>query len=634
MRTKNTLIMAFAAVLLAVAVYFLEIRGVEEHAEVERVANRLLSFESESVTGLNIKTADASISLQRIDSTWRITAPLDLEANESAVVNIVNRLQTTDYDRLIAETPDDLGRFGLADPEVEVTIELDDGSAHSLALGDGTPVGSNLFVRHGEGEAVYTTAAGLEDAVNKSLFDLRNRSIMAFDEQEVTRLELTTANLEASMQRQPALSDGIARWKLDGPIEARADADAIGAYLTQLRNDEALAYPSESIEDEDLSIYGLDTPQLTVRIWTNDDSTISLEIGNESEEPAGYYARRIGSGAVFVVPTALFDEAPDSITALRNRTVAEFARDRVNGIQVEIGEKAVRLTKDGIDWKIVSPRFLEGDTSTVSSLLTATLAMKAADFASATASATRFGFSTPYARVVFNLEPLPSQDMSTDQPAETITMLIGNETQIEPTESGPAVEGDDIEEPKSTAGRYITLENEPTVYVVASDDFSDITVDLFALRSKTLVSFARSDVSRIEVSDGARTYTLTKDEENNWNLSGPIAATNLTKVVDDMLWSLNYLRMEGIAAEPEGNDTANLASFGLDAPAMSVRAFAGEGDVAHVSIGSEVPAEELEEIPAFAPKAQTYGAVDGTPGIFRLDAKLRDVLQAIFDELS
>ena len=626
--------MAFAAVLLAVAVYFLEIRGVEERAEVERVANRLLRFESESVTGLNIKTADTSISLQRIDSTWRITAPLDLEANESAVDSIVNRLQTTDYDRLIDETPDDLGRFGLADPEVEVTIELDDGSAHSLALGDGTPVGSNVFVRHGEGEAVYTTAAGLEDAVNKSLFDLRNRSIMTFAEQEVTRLELTTANLEASMQRQPALSDGIARWKLDDPIEARANADAIGAYLTQLRNDEALAYPSESIQDEDLSIYGLDTPQLTVRIWTNDDSTISLEIGNESEEPVGYYARRIGSGAVFVVPTALFDEAPDSITALRNRTVAEFARDRVNGIQVEIGEKTIRLTKDGIDWKIVSPRFLEGDTSTVSSLLTATLAMKAADFASGTASATRFGFSKPYARVVFNLEPLPSQDMSTDQPAETITMLIGNETQIEPTESGPTAEGDETEEPKPTVGRYITLENEPTVYVVASDDFSDITVDLFALRSKTLVSFARSDVSRIELSSGARTYTLTKDEENNWNLSGPIAGTNLTKVVDDMLWSLNYLRMESIAAEPEGNDTANLASFGLAAPAMSVRAFTGEGDVAHVSIGGEVPAEELQELPEFAPKAQTYGAVDGTPGIFRLDAKLRDALQAIFDELS
>ena len=54
MRTKNTLIMAFAAVLLAVAVYFLEIRGAEERAEVERIANRLLSFESESVTGLNI----------------------------------------------------------------------------------------------------------------------------------------------------------------------------------------------------------------------------------------------------------------------------------------------------------------------------------------------------------------------------------------------------------------------------------------------------------------------------------------------------------------------------------------------------------------------------------------------------
>ncbi|MCH7825982.1 MAG: DUF4340 domain-containing protein, partial [Acidobacteria bacterium] len=398
MRTKNTSIMAVAAAILVAAVYFLEIRGGEERAETERVADRLLRFETADVTGLNIETADTNIALQRVDDAWRITAPYDLVADDSAVNRIINRLQAANHDRLIDEAPDDLARFGLADPEVEVTVELDDGSSYSLALGNGTPVGFNVFVRPGDGDTVYTTAAGLKDAVNKTLFDLRNRSILTFDEPDVARLDLTTADLDASMQRQPALGDGIARWKLTEPIEARADADTIADYLRRLRNDRALAYPSEDPDDEDLATYGLDDPRLTVRVWIGDDSAITLEIGDESEEPDGYYARRLGSDAVFVAPTRLVEEAPDSVTALRNRTVVEFARDRVDGIEIDAGDDVIRLEKDGIDWRLVSPRALDGDAGTVSSLLTATLNMKAAEFASGTADAARFGFATPHAR--------------------------------------------------------------------------------------------------------------------------------------------------------------------------------------------------------------------------------------------
>ncbi len=654
MRTKNTLIMAVVAGILMAAVYFLEIRGGEERAETERVADRLLRFETADVTGLNLETADSNISLQRVDDAWRITAPYDLAANDSAVDSIINRLQRADHDRMIDEAPDDLARFGLAAPEVEVTVELNDGSSHSLALGNGTPVGFNVFVRPSGGDTVYTTAAGLKDAVNKTLFDLRNRSILTFDEPDVARLDLKTADLDASIERQPALGDGITRWELTEPIEARADADTIADYLRRLRNDRALAYPSEDPGDEDLATYGLDDPRLTVRIWTDDDSAITLEIGDESEEPGGYYARRLGNAAVFVAPAGLFEEAPDSVTALRNRTVVEFARDRVDGIEVDAGDDAIRLEKDGIDWRLVSPRALDGDAATVSSLLTATLNMKAAEFASGTADAARFGFATPHARVVFNLESLPGEDAGPDQPAETITLLIGNATEIEPDEpdattedeSGAAAEdeadaapedeeaGEEAEESVATAARYVTVEGEPSVYVVEEDDFSDITVDLFALRSKTLVAFAQSDVSRIEVSGAGGTYELAKNEEGVWSPTSPTASTDLTEVVDNMLWSLNYLRMEGIAAEPEEDGTVDLAPFGVDAPALSLRTFIGDEIVADLSIGDDVPDDELEDLPPFAPTSQTYSTVEDAPGVFRIDAKLRDALQAILDELS
>jgi len=646
MRTKNTLIMAVVAGILMAAVYFLEIRGDDERAETERVADRLLRFESADVTGLNIETADASISLRRVDDAWRITAPYDLAANDSAVDSIVNRLQGADHDRLIDEAADDLDRFGLADPEVEITVELDDGSSYSLALGNGTPVGFNVFVRPGGGDAVYTTTAGLKDAVNKTLFDVRNRSILTFDEPDVARLDLTTADLDVSMRRQAALGDGIARWELTAPIEARADTDTIAAYLRRLRNNNALAYPSDDPSDEDLTAYGLDAPRLTVRVWTGDDSAITLQIGDESEDPAGYYARRLGSDAVFVAPASLLDEAPDSVTALRNRTVVEFARDRVDDIEIDADGDAIRLEKDGIDWRLVSPRALDGDAATVSSLLRATLDMKAAEFASGAADEARFGFATPHARLVFNLEALPGEDAGPDQPAETITLLIGNATEIQPDEPDAPTEdesatgaedeeaGEEAEKPEPTAARYVTVEGEPTVYVVEEDDLADVTVDLFALRSKTLVSFAQSEVSRIEVSGAGGAYELAKNEDGVWSPSEVTTAADLTEVVDNMLWSLNYLRMEGIAAEPEGEGGMNLAPFGLEAPAMSLRTFIGDEIVGDLSIGSEVPDDELEDLPPFAPTSQTYVTVEGTAGVFRIDAKLRDALQAILDELS
>ncbi len=114
MRTKNTLIMAVVAGILGAAVYFLEIRGSEERAETERVADRLLRFETADVSGLNIETADTNIALQRVDDAWRIIAPYDLAADDNAVDSIINRLQSANHDRLIDEAPDDLDRFGLA----------------------------------------------------------------------------------------------------------------------------------------------------------------------------------------------------------------------------------------------------------------------------------------------------------------------------------------------------------------------------------------------------------------------------------------------------------------------------------------------------------------------------------------
>ncbi len=653
MRARNTLIMAVLVVVLGALVYVLEFRGADEREAAEAVADRLLSFESEEVTAMTIESAEGRISLARVDDVWRITAPHDLAANDSAVSSIVNRLRSANHDRLIDEAPapEDLARFGLDEPPLSVTLEMAEGDSQSLAFGDGTPVGFNVFVQSSGGDTVYTTSAGLKDAVNKTLYDLRDRSIMSFVESEVVRVEIDGPDIDATVERQPDPGDGITRWALSEPIEASADTDTVSALVRRLRTGNALAFPTDEPTDEQLDEFGLNAPEITLRLWTGDSAAHTLQIGGPAEDPTGRYARRLGSDAIMIIADNLVDELPGTADALRNRTVVEFARDRVDAIEIDADAETMRLEKDGIDWRIRQPRVLDGDAGAVSSLLSATLALRAHEFAAGDADSSRFGFASPYARVSFELAALPGQDAGTELAAETVTLLVGAATEVagedtdDPTEGGNAgdtEEGDDPgdtaegdDKPEPIAARYLHVEGQPTVFVVLEDDLSDIDVDLFTLRSKTLVSFGQSQLTNLEVTDteGA-THELAKNEDGDWTYDGEVLSPDVTTNVDDMLWRLNYLNMQSVVAEPDGSAVLDLMPFGLDPPAARVRAFIDTDMVADVSVGGDVPEDQLEDQPPFAARTQTYGAVDGTPGVFRIDAALRDALRTLLEALS
>lgn len=653
MRARNTLVMAALVVVLGALMYFLEFRGVDEREAAEAIADRLLSFESEEVTAMTIETAEGRISLARIDDAWRVTAPYDLAADDSAVSSIVNRLQSADHNRVIDEAPEDLARFGLDQPPLSVTLELADGGNLSLAFGNDTPVGFNVFVRPGGADTVYTTAAGLEDAVNKTLYNLRDRSILSFVEREVVRVEIDGPDIDATVERQPDLGDGITRWALSEPIEASADAGTVSSLVSRLRTGNALAFPTDEPTDEQLGEFGLDAPEITLRLWTGDSAAHTLHIGSSSEDPSGRYARRLGSDAIMIIADNLVDELPDTADALRNRTVVEFARDRVDAIEIHADGETMRLEKDGIDWRIRRPRELDGDAGAVSSLLSATLGLRAHEFATGDADSSRFGFAAPQARVSFELSGLPGQDAGTELAAETVTLLVGAATEVagegsddttEKSDPGDTAEGDDTtegdetaegdDEPEPIAARYVRVDGQPTVFVVVEEDLSDIDVDLFTLRSKTLVSFGQSQLTRLEVTGaGGATRELAKNEDGDWTYLGEVLSPDLTTNVDDMLWGLNYLDMQSVAAEPEGGAALDLVPFGLDPPGERVRAFIDADMVADVSVGDDVPEDQLQDQPPFAARTQTYGAVDGTPGVFRIDAALRDALRTLLEAL-
>ena len=547
------------------------------------------------------------------------------------------RLQTADRERIIDEAPDELGRFGLDEPELTVTLRLADGESRSIAFGGDTPVGSNVFVRTGDAETVYTTASSLKDAADKTLYDLRDRSIMSFTDEDVARVEIERPNAGITVERQPDLGDGIDRWALSAPLDARADADEVSSLLRRLRTGNATAFATDEPSEDELAAFGLAEPEITLRVWTAEATAQALQIGGTSDDPSGRYARREGSDAVMIIPDSVVDELPESADALRNRAVVEFARDRVEAIEVAAAAPPVRLEKDGVDWRIRQPRELDGDASTVSALLTAALDLRARAFPSGSADESRFGFATPHARVSFELEAQPGEDAGPGVEAETVTLVLGAATEVEAEEAvDPTAEDtEETETPESVAARYARVDGEPTVFVVEQEDLESIEVDLFALRSKTLVSFAASDLTRLEVVSAGTTLELLRNEDGAWTLAGEALAEDQARAVDDLLWRLNYLDMQGIVAEPGAGVTIDMGDYALREPEARVRAFVDDELVADVAVGGDVPEEELgEDLPAFASRTQTYATLGSDGGVYRIEATLRDAARAVLEVLS
>lgn len=94
-------------------------------------------------------------------------------------------------------------------------------------------------------------------------------------------------------------------WTVRKPVTGRAEANAISVLEQSLDSIEA----QNTIRDPGPPAqYGLDKPRLTVTCRVTNGSSYTLSVGGESFDKAGYYARKSGSGEVYVISSVQVDE--------------------------------------------------------------------------------------------------------------------------------------------------------------------------------------------------------------------------------------------------------------------------------------------------------------------------------------
>ena len=346
-------ILSLAVLVAALGGYlwFYEVPQARKEAEKEK----LVGVPDDAVTGVELVYADRTIALAKGDGGWRLTKPVDAPADEPVVKSLLTAITGAQVQKSLDDVPADLAPFGLDKPGTTITLATKDGPLPAIQLGKNTAIGAKTYVRKGDGGKIYLTAGTIQTAVNKQARDLRDKQLLAFQDDDVQRIEIAKTGAPAlTLVRKDKDT-----WTIE-PGGLPADATEMRSYLSSLRTMRATDFPDDA--PADLAKYGLGAPRLTITLSTGKDgaTTQQLLVGGESsgEQTKSVYVKRPNQPTVFAVGEWAFRSLDKDAAALRDKTVLAFESDRVGRVMLERTEgtgatllrtAAGAWTLDGVD---------------------------------------------------------------------------------------------------------------------------------------------------------------------------------------------------------------------------------------------------------------------------------------------
>jgi hypothetical protein len=406
-------------------------------------------------------------------------------------------------------------------------------------------LGGTLVIAAGLAAYAYfgVFVAGEEEAAKKE----REEKLVTFGRDDVTKLVVTAKGETTVVEK---LEDK--GWTVTSPISVEADAYAIHNFLDRL----VTAKRKTAVKDgADPGKFGFDTPAIRVAATTSQGDEEVVELGDENEFDGSRFVR-VGGGRIATVGGDLRYALEKTTFDLREKRPWQFEAPKVKRIRVEGLDPAWTAARDGGVWKLEAPVAETADGPAVDRVLNALSALRATAIpAEAGADGAPFGLGTPRATVTLELEG-----------GATLRLVLG-------------------EVGKDTDRKTYARAGDGFVAEVAPRILDDLGPGLFALRDKTIVTFDREAVARLEIA-AEETFAVERKKEGGqetFTLVEPRQARAKRWKVASALSGLTGLR----AAEWVEEDANDLAKYGLDRPRRTVVVKDGAGkELAKLLVGS------------------------------------------------
>lgn len=303
---------------------------------------KILTVPEADITKVDIKRkGEGDLTLAKNSAgKWEITAPKPFRADQSSVENIISTLSTLTSERLIEDKAADLKQFGLAEPGEQVEITDKNNKAQKLLIGDNTPTGNAAYVALAGDPRVFTLASYAKTSLEKSTNDLRDKRLLAFDSDKLSRVELTAKKETIEFGRNKD------QWQIVKPKPYRADESKVEDLIRQL-SDAKMDLTGTADDVKKAASAFSSGAVVGVAKVTDVSGTQELDIRKNKDD---YYAKSSAAEGVFKVSSDLGKALDKTIDDFRNKKLFDFGFSDPDKIEFRDGANSYFLTKGGQDW--------------------------------------------------------------------------------------------------------------------------------------------------------------------------------------------------------------------------------------------------------------------------------------------
>ena len=480
-------------------------------------------------------TAYQNLKLEKDDTgNWKLIKPIQVDADGEKVSHLLDDILNKRIKQTL-EVPA-LTQYGL-DNTPSITLSLwTNGETPAVTFLIGKKaINFSVYAKEKSEAHIFLIESSALDDLTKSTTDLRDRSMIRFDTETVSGIQLQQTDTETTVHCQKRDNT----WHVIHPIQAKADAQEIETLFSELRALKVSTFEADGADANNparLEKYGLDTPRIQAQI-TDADNTYALDIGSAVPADTGtqgqVYVKASGhQNAIYTVPEDVYNLLNKSVFDLRDKRVIDFQRTDTIRFEIKQDKETTVGTRNYDDiWELQTPTGkIKADADAVDDLLFGVDSLEAAGFVEGPIkNLATYGLAPPSIQVAFT-------QRGEEKPA---VLIIGNSAQ-----DGTV---------------YVKAEQSTQVVRVKPALIDNIALGAAWLRGKQVLDFHIDDAIRLTFAAHGEEPITCQRLGTNWRITAPVQEDANNVEVNAIIYELDDLTAEAFVR-------AESITTGLDKP--------------------------------------------------------------------
>lgn len=497
------------------------------------------------VVEIHLRNPQGEAVLKKDRGQWRLKSPEDAAADpeivDALLINVTGARKNNEVEAK------NLAEFGLASPDIALTLTPEKGATFDLLVGNESTYTGQAYAKFPKTQTVFTVGIQVRNSLLRAPLDFRRSRLFDVD---IANLDAYTGiNIDAR-GRSLTLKNETGRWKVTAPFDTAAEPELVNDYLKKvglLRAGLFLTQASDKPTSMAVAVQALTSPTLVMTLERGKGQAQRLVVAQVGDPSAGLYvAQRGGDDEIMVLRPETVSALDQDANYFRSRMIFSLVPADVGLLSIEIGRARTDLARnDKGEWEFVGDATRRVDQLGVNARLETLLHTKIKEFVE----------TAPRDFNIYGLQP-PRIKYSVTDKAKARTEAV--DTGRSETGGGPAVV-------------YARRKGEDAVFTMELSAELFITPDNVSDHNFARTDFALIDHFELETNQQKYTY---KREGNEWKVQRPAQTAfvtadvrkvaNLIQNINTLPYAKDFASAGEILISPTGESPLIVRLYGKD----------------------------------------------------------------------